>query len=144
MESITEAAEDMMIEELSFSLPATAKYVTERKFVTYYATGSNAYSSSQGTRVVKFLLSSEGWLDPDTLRFSFDVVNKGAAGTSLRPLGKCHAFFRRLRVLCRGVLLEDINEYSRVSQMFSLFQNQNSMYNDENEGFGLPDEVENI
>jgi hypothetical protein len=40
----------------------------------------------------------------------FDVVNDDNDGTKkLRPIGKAHAFFRRLRVSVRGQIIEDID-----------------------------------
>jgi len=38
--------------------------------------------------------------------------------TGVRP------YFRRLRISSRGVLLEDISDWTRVSEMFSLFQSE--------------------
>jgi hypothetical protein len=54
----------------------------------------------------------------------------------LRPLGKVHAFFRRLRIAVRGTIIEDIDNFNRVSEMFHILQSPTSRLNDGIEGFG--------
>ena len=56
-------------------------------------------------------MAGEGWMDPSTFRIMFDVVNE-ETGKRLRPTGKCHAFFRRLRIAVRGQIIEDIDNYN--------------------------------
>ena len=116
MESITSAAEEILVDSLSFKLPGSGQYVQERRSVTFHTEGSNSYSSQAGTRVIRFKLSSEGWLDPSTARFFFDVMNNDPDGGNkkLRPLGAVHAFFRRLRITMRGWLLK-ISRITTVS-----------------------------
>ncbi len=138
MESITSAAEEVLVDSLSFKLPGSGQYVQERRSVTFHTEGSNSYSSQAGTRVIRFKLSAEGWLDPSTVRFFFDVVNNDPNGGAkkLRPLGAVHAFFRRLRVTMRGVVIEDIADYNRVHEMFNTLQTAGARQNDKAEGFG--------
>jgi hypothetical protein len=69
MESITSSAEEVLVDSLSFKLPGSGQYVQERRSVTFHTEGSNSYSSRGGTRVIRFKLASEGWLDPSTARF---------------------------------------------------------------------------
>ena len=64
MESITNAAEEVLIDSLSFKLPGSGQYIQERRSVTFQTEGSNSYSPNSGTRVMRFKLSTEGWLDP--------------------------------------------------------------------------------
>jgi hypothetical protein len=75
MESITNNAEDLLVDSLSFKLPGSGQYVVDRRSVTFHTEGSNSYSASSGARVIKFRLHGEGWLDPSTVRMMFDVVN---------------------------------------------------------------------
>jgi hypothetical protein len=89
--------------------------------------------------VIRFRLAGDGsWLDPSTFRIMFDVVNAAdAPGTKmLRPIGKAHAFFRRLRISVRGQIIEDIDNYNRVSEMFNTLQTRHSRGNDAVEEFG--------
>ena len=146
MDSLVAGAEEVLIDTLNFSLPKTAGYITERKFCAFQTEGSNAYSAVSGTKIIRFRLASEGWLDPSTVRFFFDVVNTdGTPGTKkLRPIGKCHAFFRRFRALVRGVVVEDIFDYNRVSEMFHILQSKEATANDQSEGFNLAADIMDI
>ena len=71
---------DVLIENLSFKFRPNANYVQERKSVTFYAQGSNYYSPD-GTKVIKIAVTSDHWLDPSTLRVSFDVNNEAVNTT---------------------------------------------------------------
>ncbi len=70
MESITSAAEEVLVDSLSFKLPALGQYVQIRRPVTFHTEGSNSYSPQGGTRVIRFKLTAEGWLDPSIVRSS--------------------------------------------------------------------------
>jgi hypothetical protein len=140
--SIKNNAEDLLVDSLSCKLPGSGQYVVDRRSVTFHTEGSNSYSSLSGTRVLKFRLNGEGWLDPSTVRLMFDVVNTdGDATKTLKPIGYCHAFFRRLRISVRGQIIEDIQDYNRVSHMFNLFENPQTRLNDTSEGFGYLDDI---
>ena len=122
MERITSAAEEMLVDSLSFKLPGSGQYVLERRSVTFHTEGSNSYSPQGGTRAIRFTLTAEGWLDPSTVRFCFDVKNDDP-GTNelpkhLRPLGAPHAFFNRVIIKKRGVVIEDIQDYNRIHEQF--------------------------
>ena len=41
-------------------------------------------------------------------------------GHLLRPLSGPATFFRRFRVLCGGTVIEDINDYDRMSHLFEI------------------------
>jgi hypothetical protein len=68
----------------------------------------------------------------------FDIVNADNSPSTkrLRPIGKAHAFFRRLRISVRGQIIEDIDNYNRVSEMFHILQTKHSRGNDMIEEFG--------
>ena len=74
-ESITNAAEEILIDSLIFKLPGSGQYMQERRSVSFQTEGSNSYSANAGTRVIRFKLSTEGWLDPSTVRVLLAVVN---------------------------------------------------------------------
>ena len=125
MENLTQSAEEVLIDSLSFKLPSSGQYVVDRRSCTFHTEGSNSYSPQQGTKVIRFRLAGDGsWLDPSTFRIMFDVVNDDPArGTKkLRPIGRPHGFFRRLRISLRGQIIEDIDNYNRVSELFYLLQ----------------------
>ena len=136
METVSNSIEDALITGLSYKLDSTASYITERKSCTYYAMGGNSYSSNSGTKVIKLVINGDSWLDPQTLKIQFDVQN--LSGTNpLRTLSGPWSFFRRLRVLCQGQLIEDIDYYNQVHQMFDVLQSEHVRNNEDVEGFGV-------
>jgi len=147
MENLTNSAEEVLIDSLSFKLPSSGQYVTDRRSCTFHTEGSNSYSATAGTKVIRFRLAGDGsWLDPSTFRIMFDVVNNDllASSKKLRPIGKAHAFFRRLRISVRGQIIEDIDNYNRVSEMFHILQTRHSRSNDMIEEFGYNYDIEDM
>ena len=128
----------VLLDNLSYKLGQGAAYVQERKSSTWYASGGNSYSPN-GTKVIKLVLTGDGWLDPSTFRVMF-TVNNDADTTNelLRPLGEGHSFFSRMRVMMGSTIVEDIQDYARLHQMFNLLISKNSKTNLAAEGFGLP------
>ena len=75
METILTTVEDNILDALTFQLGSSSNYITERKSVSFYATGSNIYSPG-GTTLLKFNLTDDSaWLDPSTLRLQFKLNN---------------------------------------------------------------------
>ena len=143
MESVTHNAEYLLVDSLSFNLPGSGRHVTYRRSVTFHTEGSNSYSARNGTRVLKFRLNGEGWLDPSTVRVMFDVLHvDGDITETLKPIGHRHGFFKRLRLKVRGQVIEDTSEFGRCSHMFGLFQSPETRFNDMCEGFGFNDDIE--
>ena len=105
-------ADDEMISSLSFKIDPTANYVTDRKSVTYQASGSNIYTAGGGS-VVKFTLTGTGqYLDPSTVKFVYTLRNTGAA--RLYPISGPWSFFRRCRIYSGTAVIEDIDYANRV------------------------------
>ena len=136
METVSNSIEDKLLDGLSYKLDATASYITDRKSSTYFAVGSNIYSPSAGTKVIKLVLNSEGWLDPNCVKLQFDVKNLSTINP-LRTLSGPWSFFRRLRVICQGQVIEDIDGYNLVHQMFDVLQSKHVRENQDVEGFGI-------
>ena len=138
MEGVANSVEDRLVDGLSFQLKPGASYVTERKSVTFHPQGSNIYSTS-GTKLIKLLLTGDQWLDPSTFRIMFDLQNMDNGNNNnklLRPIGGPHTFFRRMRILANGAIIEDIDNYNRVHEMFKLLKAEDTNVNDEAEAFG--------
>ena len=140
MEGVANSVEDRLVDGLSFQLKPGASYVTERKSVTYHPQGSNIYSTN-GTKLIKLLLTGDQWLDPSTFRIMFELQNNenpanGNGHMQLRPLGGPHTFFRRMRILCGGQVVEDIDNYNRVHQMFTILNAKDANINERAEAFG--------
>jgi len=138
VEAIANGIEDKLIDGLSFRLNPGASYVTDRRSVTFHPQGSNHYSSTAGTKLIRIVITGDSWLDPSTFRIMFDLKNDeaSASGKNLRPLGAPWAFFSRMRVLCAGQLVEDIMDYNRIHQMMHYLIARESRENDAAEAFG--------
>ena len=86
------SVENVLVDGLSFKLRPGASYINKRKSVTYHPQGSNIYSTN-GTKLIKILVSGDSWMDPSTFRVQFDLVNNDAtAAHVLRPLGEPGSF----------------------------------------------------
>lgn len=152
VESYANSVEDKLIEGLTFKLEGGASYINDRKFCTFHPQGSNYYSPSSGSKLIKIALTGKDWLDPTTFRVAFDVVNDGTyaaavpvVGTNpaipevdqrLRPLSGPWCMLRRVRLLAGGQVVEDVDYYSRVHEMFDVLTSTHSRINESVEGFG--------
>ena len=135
MEATAQSVEDYLIDALSFKLKPGASYITNRRSVSFFPHGGNQYSV-QGVKVIKLVLTGDQWLDPGTVRIQFALRNLGAAGQQLRTLGGPWTFFRRVRILAGGQILEDMDDYNRMHEMFHVMQAPVHRINDDILGFG--------
>ena len=136
MEAVAQGVEDYLIDGLSFKLNPGASYITNRRSVTFFPTGGNEYSPT-GVKVIRIVLTGNDWVDPATFRMSFTLNNKDAgAGHLLRPLGGPWQFFRRVRLLIGGAIVEDIDFYNRCHEMFHCCTNGTTRDNDLAEAWG--------
>ena len=129
LESTTNAIEDHLIDALSFRLQPGASYVTNRRSVSFFPQGSNIYKPLQGTQVIKINLTGDGWLDPSTVQLQFNLRN--GSNKQLYLLGGPHTFFRRMRLLCNGTIVEDIDQYNRIHEMFHILSSKENRANDD-------------
>ena len=141
--------EDILVDSLSFKLNKGASYITDRRSVRFYPSGSNVYKPTSGNRVLKFSLNAEdnGWLDPQSVRVFFTVQNLDQdLNRKLRPLAPPYSFFRRMRIIAGNQVVEDFDNYNRVHQMFSKLMSQGARKDEANEGFGYRynDEVKTL
>ena len=136
VEAIANSVEDRLIDGLSFKLAPGASYVTDRRSVTFHPQGSNIYKPVSGTKLIRFNLTGDAWLDPNTVRVSFTLQNPDSS-KNLRTQGYPWGFFRRLRILAGGQIIEDIDNYNRVHHMYHLLQNPLLRYADAAENFGI-------
>ncbi len=67
----------------------------------------------------------------------FDLRNMATTkACELRPLGGPWTFFRRIRCLCNGQVIEDIDNYNRCHELFSILTPNDYRDSLEIEGFG--------
>lgn len=136
MEGHVQTVEDNLIDSLSFKLRPGASYVTNRRSVTFWPQGGNDYSPN-GVKVIKISLNADDWLDPSTVKIFFDIQNKDNTKELVPLVCGGWGFFRRLRILCGGQIVEDIDNYNRVHEMFHIMKPTERRINDAIEGFGI-------
>ena len=108
METHIQSVEDSFIESLSFKLPNAANFINDRRSVTFFPTGGNEFTP-QGVKIVKFMIAGTDWLDPSTVRVQFRLTNRSQGQPLLLVSSLPAAFFRRVRILCGGQVVEDID-----------------------------------
>ena len=135
----TYSPEDILIDNLSFKLNKGSSYITDRRAVSFWPTGSNVYKVDSGNRVLKIHLNAEdnSWLDPQSVMLFFTVENGDKAfDRKLRPISNPYSFFRRFRLLMGNTVIEDFDNFNRVSHMFSKLMNDGARDNEGAIGFG--------
>ena len=138
MEHHAQSVDDALKGGLSYQLKPGASYVTDRRAVTFSASGGNQYSSA-GVKVCKFNIVSDQWLDPSTFRVMFTLNNlAGGAAGNIQPLHWNPAvLFRRARVIAGGQVIEDIGDFNRLSLMMTALKSQDDQKEIAMAGFGF-------
>ena len=76
-------------------------------------------------------------MDPSTCRIAFTLRNNdNNAQHVLRPIDGPWSFFRRVRCLVGGAIVDDVDFYNRVHQMLEICTSTLNRDNDDIEGFG--------
>ena len=128
LEVTAASLEEVLLDELQFSLKKGANYVTRRESVQMYPSGSGGYSYN-AIKVIRIpLMASAGqWLDPATLSFSYDIKSNAPADVTtgasqnrnrIKFNSGQHNIISRLRILVGGQTLEDISSYNRLYDMY--------------------------
>ena len=141
MDNITAESSDVMINQLNFGLPETAQYITDRRQVNYFPSGSNVYAPSAGNKNIRFYISGDAnqYLDLSSVRLFATLQNTdGTRAKFLRPLGGLHAFFNRYRCTVGGQMVQDIVEYNRHCELFKSFKSKDVNEMDDIEGSANP------
>ena len=87
-------------------------------------------------------LTGDQWLDPSTFRVMLQLDNAGNIGApegsplkQIEPLSWNPAvFFRRARIICGGVVVEDIDNFSRLSLMLTALKAEEEQHSIAGEG----------
>ena len=129
MDTIVSEAQDTMINQLNFGLPETSQYITDRRFVNYFPSGSNIYSASGGgNKNIRFYISGDSnqYLDLSSIRLFANIKNTDVSDRAkfLRPLGGLHAFMERYRATVGGQIVQDIDQYARHCQLYKSFKSK--------------------
>ena len=75
VEAHAQSTEDFLIEGLSYKLNPSASYVSNRRSVSFFPSGSDTYSPASGVKVIKIKMNGTDWLDPSTVKVQFDITN---------------------------------------------------------------------
>ena len=136
VEAIANGIEDKLINGLSFKMNPGASCVIDRRSVTFHPQSSNIYRPTSGTKLIRILLTGDNRPDPSTLRVMFTLTNAESTPKYLRLLSGPWSFFRRMRILAAGQLVEDIDQYNRIHEMMQFFVARDSRENDSSEACG--------
>ena len=136
VEAMANSVEDYLMDGLSFKLSPGASYVTNRRNVTWYTSGSQIYVSGQGARVIRLQMNGDGWVDPSTVRLVYTLTNTATNAQYLRPIGGPWSMFSRVRCMYQGAICDDISAYNRTHEMMSILTSRANRDNDDVEGFG--------
>ena len=82
------------------------------------------------------MITGTGWLDPRSVRIQFKLNNRDAENNLYLINALPQNFFRRIRILCGGALIDDIDYYNRVVNMLHVLCPAEKRMNDAIEGFG--------
>ena len=143
MEHHAQSVDDALIGGLSYKLKAGASYVTNRRSVSYFSSGGHQYSPN-GVRVTKFNVTGGQWLDSSTFRVRFQLNNlehDPLGSKYISPLSWNPAvFFRRARIIAGGQIIEDIDDFNRLSLMLTGLKSDEEQLMIASEGFGSFDD----
>ena len=121
MESVLASSDKTpLVGELALGLKEGAPYVISTNDATVYS--HTPQVAFDGTNVLTLNISSATqWLDPLSHAITFLVKNR--AGTPLQFVSVNPAIlFRRMETRLGGCLIDDITDFNRLSQLFTLYQ----------------------
>ena len=127
MDNLIAESNDTMINSLNFGLPETSQYITDRRFVNYFPSGSNVYNPNAGNKNIRFYISSEtDYVDLSSIKLFATIENtNGDRAKFLCPLSGLHGFFNRFRLTVGVQLVGDIAEYNRHCELYDCFKSKN-------------------
>eukprot|EP00438_Fugacium_kawagutii_P024324 Skav216808 [mRNA] locus=scaffold135:18520:21602:+ [translate_table: standard] len=104
------------------------EYITSRRFVNFFPSGSNVYAPNQGNKNIRFNISADdnNYIDLSSIRVFATLQNTDADQTHfLRPLAGLHSFFQRYMLNVAGAQLQDITEYHRHCELYECLKPKN-------------------
>ena len=119
MDNIISESEPVELPELNFGIPQSAEFVTDRRQVNYFPSGSSIYSPKDNKNI-RFYISGDmnQYLDLSSVRLFATIQNRNNDRAKfLRPLGGLHSFFYRYTATVAGTIAQDIVEYNRHCEL---------------------------
>ena len=87
-DNIENSLDDYLFDGLSFKLAETATSVTSRRSCTFHAQGGNIYTPTNGTKLIKLLISGNDLLGPSTsCIMCFAIRIDGIGNQQMIPIG---------------------------------------------------------
>ena len=85
MDNLIAESSDVMVNSMNFGLPETAQYITGRRLVNYFPSGSNVYAPNAGNKNLRFLISGSDnkFLDLSSVRLFATLQNTDATRKKL-------------------------------------------------------------
>ena len=130
LESYVQSANTVLLGELDYTLPNSAPYVRDRRSVQYLTSASGTFTSSNVRNFTIPITSQGEFADLSTLRLSFRIKNThpvadGVIGGTrtvhrLKLKSGPWSCISRLRVYVGGQIVEDMTNYGRLHEMFSM------------------------
>ena len=128
---------DQLLQSLSFKLPSTAQYVQGRRLVTFQPSGASSFSPGNNRVAIVNLNGQGGWVDPASIRLMFKLRNLDTEKPLILQSGG-HSLFSRLRILIGGTVVEDLQPYARIHELFRrTLINEEWVANEAAEGLGF-------
>ena len=121
-------------ESLQYGVPPSSAAVLNRNKVSFAPSGASSFSnSSRG--LVRFNLGSQHWLDWDTVSVQFKITS---GDTNLMPVPQPWAHFQRCRILSKGQVITDVDNFARTYEKLSLTQSKTKRNADISKGVMMP------
>ena len=119
MEAFVNSVDDALVLRVQYQLLESAGYITDRRDVSCFASGSDVYTPVGGTRVLRVNVNGENWLVPHTWRVML-TLNRNSGDGEVRVICRHWSFFQRMRVMCACQVIEYINGYNSVHERIKL------------------------
>eukprot|EP00438_Fugacium_kawagutii_P011665 Skav232199 [mRNA] locus=scaffold3716:120973:123676:- [translate_table: standard] len=106
---------------INFEGNETSQYITSRRFVNFFPSGSNVYAPNQGNKNIRFNISADdnSYIDLSSIRVFATLQNTDADQAKfLRPLAGLHSFFQRYMLNVAGQQVQDVIEYNRHCELY--------------------------
>ncbi len=127
---------DVLVGPLKFGLDPQGSYVQQRRQATTFSNVNSASPAGVKTITINCGSSSE-WLDPSTALLSFLITNTDGTNALWPATVGAHCLFDRLQVRLGSTLVEDIQEFGKLTEIMQKMSMSPQKKMDEGQlGFG--------
>ena len=102
---IQSQSQDELLPALTFKGEPTANYLEHVRLVRFRAAAGDRFSTA--SRVIRFQLQDNCWLEPGSVRFQCTLTNKDTtAGNLLDPIAHPLSVFSNMKIYATGQLVD--------------------------------------